>query len=176
MALGLVGLCAVFIAFRSDTALIGALSAAGTVAAAAFAAVAAAGSMRAAAESSETARRAREVAARTAQPRVHPSVAREAGKALGKVQSGAGRDAIDVTAVWVMNGDNHSDQTARLTEVPFAVDLQLPETADPLEEISMVWIEYWDENRVGHWRDTWQVDTANAGQARLVLSHSELVD
>jgi hypothetical protein len=48
--LGLVVLFVVFIGFKDDTALVAALSAAGTVAAGAFAAVAAVGSMRAAAE------------------------------------------------------------------------------------------------------------------------------
>jgi hypothetical protein len=174
IALGTAALFALFIVFRSDATLIAALSAAGTVAAAGFAAVAAVGAMRAAAESGEAARRAREAVARTAQPRVHPSIERVDGKVLGKVQSGAGRDAIDVTVVWMQGGENISKQTARLSDVPFAVDLALPETADPWEAISMLWVEYWDDSRVGHWQDTWQVD-ATPGQARFVLTDSRLV-
>jgi hypothetical protein len=89
----LVALVAVFIGFKSDTALVGALEAAGAVSAAGFAALAVLGSMRAAAESNATAKRSREALARTMRPRIHRSLSRENGTVLGKVQCSAARAA-----------------------------------------------------------------------------------
>jgi hypothetical protein len=56
------------------------------------------------------------------------------------------------------------------------VDLGLPASAKPEEAISMVWVEYWDERRIGHWRDTWRVGTAFHSSGRLLQADSELVD
>jgi hypothetical protein len=180
-------LFAVFIGFKGDAALVGALSAAGTVAAAGFAALAAMGSMRAAADSSATAKRSREALARTMRPRIHPSVSRENGRMLGKVQCGEGRGAVDVTVAWrLTNSDTVTDRIARLeprrpdlppgSDVAFAVDLKIPETANVWKEISMVWIEYWDDSHVGHWQDTWRVDTEAHGQGMFLQLDSQLVD
>ena len=186
ICLALVALFGLFVWFRRDSELIAALSSAGTVAAGVFAAVAAAGSMRAAAESSATARRSREAAARTAQPRIRPSVRREEGTTLGTVQCDEGPGATSLTVAWMLhNGNTIADQVARLEprrpdDPPDAasaltVDLELPETADLTDEIRMVWIEYWDDNRVGHWRDTWQ-PAEPPGQGRFVRTESTLVD
>lgn len=176
VTLAVVVLFALFIGFKRDAALIGALSAAGAVAAAGFAALAAMGSMRAANESSATARRSQEALARTMRPRIHPSASLENRAVLGKVHRGEGRAAVDVTVVWVLtNHDTVTDRTVRL-DTAFAVDLGLPETANVWEEISMVWIEYWDDNHVGHWRDTWQVGTEPESRGTFVQTHSQLVD
>lgn len=176
--LGTVALFAVFIAFREDAALIGALSAAGAVAAAVFAAVAAFGSVRAAAESSASARRAREAVARNAQPRLRPSVGVEGDRLLGTVSCGSARGAVDVTIVWVpANAGPITEQRAAFEAgTGFTVDLGLPASASPRDEIEMVWLEYWDEGRVGRWHDTWRIATEAANQSTLVLSESRLTD
>ncbi|HEV2778389.1 MAG TPA: hypothetical protein VGX25_03220 [Actinophytocola sp.] len=178
---GLAALFAVFIGFKKDTALVGALEAAGAVSATGFAALAALGSMRAAAESSATARRSRAALARTMRPRIHPGVSREDGR----VQCGAGRGAIDVTVVWLLTDrDPATAQAARLepwrpdlppgSDLALAVDLELPETATVQDGIRMVWIEYWDDTRVGHWRDTWQVGTEPPDRGTFLLTDSRL--
>jgi hypothetical protein len=185
LAAGLVALFIVFIGVRRDTALVGALEAAGTVAAAGFAALAAVGSMRAAAESSATAKRSREALARTMRPRVHPTVSRENGTVLGKVQCGAGRGAVDVTVAWLLTDrDTVTGQAARLEpwhqDLPpgpdsaIAVDLQLPQTAVVSDEIRLVWIDYWDDDRVGHWRDTWELGTEPHNRETFRLIDSSL--
>jgi hypothetical protein len=173
IALGLVALFVAFIAFRRNAALIAALEAAGTVAAAGFAAVAATGSMRAAAESSASARRSREVVARTMQPRLRPGVSQENGTVLGKLDRGTGgRAAVDVTVVWIFRERGPvTGQTARL-ETSHAVDLEVPEGANVWNELNTVWCEYWDDSHAGHWRDTWRVE----GPETFVLTHSDLVD
>lgn len=184
---GLVILFVLFIAFREDAALVSALSAAGTVAAGVFAAIAAMGSMRAAAESSASARRAREGVARAAKPRVQPSLTRDDGALIGTVTCGDGPAAIDVFAVWVLtNRGTVSDKLAHLepqrpdtppgAAVASAVNLGIPDTADAAKEITMVWIEYWDEGRVGLWRDSWKVGTEPPNEGLLLLTDSRLAD
>jgi hypothetical protein len=186
VTLAVAALFAVFIGFKGDAALVGALSAAGAVAAAGFAALAALGSMRAAAESSATAKRSREALARTMRPRVHPSASRENGKTLGKVQCGEGHGAVDVTVAWLLtSGDTVTGRAARLqpwrpdlppgSDIALAVDLKLPETANVWKEVSMVWIEYWDDSHVGHWQDTWRVGTEPDSQGMFLQTDSQLV-
>jgi hypothetical protein len=159
-ALAVVVLFAVFIGFKKDAALVAALSAAGTVAAAGFAAVAAMGSMRAAAESSATARRSRETLARTAQPRVTPSVVREDGTLHGRLNCGGSRAAVDVQVAWMLaENEAITDRVARIEPgASFTVDLKAPDTGSVLQDVSMVWLEYWDDSHVGLWRDTWRPD------------------
>jgi hypothetical protein len=186
ICLALVGLFAGFIWFRRNGELIAALSAAGTVAAGVFAALAAAGSMRAAAESSAAARRSQEAAARTAQPRIRPSTSRKDGTTLGTVQCDGSRGAVDVTVAWILhNGETIVDRTTRLEPLrpdhppagtALTVDLKLPETAKASDEINMVWIEYWDDRRVGHWRDTWRARTEPQSEGIFVQTDSQLVD
>lgn len=187
MAIATVALFALFIGFRGDTALVGAMSAAGTVAAAGFAALAAMGSMRAAAESSATAQQSRETLARSMRPRVQPSVSRADGRVFGEVRCGEGRGAVDVTVAWLLtNGETVTDQTARLeprrpdrpteSDSVLAVDLTLPETANVWEEITMVWIEYWDDSHIGRWQDTWQVGTEPHSREMFVPTDSQLDD
>jgi hypothetical protein len=175
--LGVIALFAVFVAFRKDAALISALSAAGAVAAAVFAAIAAWGSVRAADESSAAAKRAYEAVARNAQPRLLPSFSVEDGKLLGTVSCGSNRGAADITAVWILgNGDPITEQRAMFEAgTGFSVDLGLPATADLRQEIRLVWIDYWDEARTGHWHDTWELGTEAPHQSALVLSESRLV-
>jgi hypothetical protein len=175
----------VFIAFKRDTALMTALSAAGQVAAAGFAAIAAIGAMRAAAESSAAANRAREALARTARPRLHPSVGRADGGLVGTVQCDGRRAAIDVMVAWILaDREPVVGQAARLDpprpDGPpgtglLRVDLGLPETADVAEVLRMVWIEYRDDNRIGRWRDTWQLTPEPAGHGLLQQVDSQLV-
>ena len=168
VVIGLAALFTVFIAFRRDAALIAALEAAGTVAAAGFAAIAATGAMRAAAESSASAKRSREAMAWTVRPRVQPSVSRQNGAVVGKVASGEGRAAVDVTAVWMpSDGDPVTQRIARL-DPGTAADASLPGDV----ELGTVWIEYWDDARAGQWRDTWQPQPDGG----FALTHSELVD
>ena len=143
--------------------------------------------MRAAAESSATAKRAREAVARSVRPQLQPSVVREDGKLLGKVQCGEGRSAIDVTVAWMLaNDETITDQVARLepsradrpadTANSLVVDLNLPDATNEWEGIKMVWIEYWDASRVGHWQDTWLLGTEPHDQGRLQQTESRLVD
>jgi type IV secretory pathway TrbL component len=168
LMLALVALFVVFITFRGNAALIAALEAAGTVAAAGFAAIAAMGAMRAAAESSAAAKRSREAMAWTVRPRVQPSLSQDNGAVLGTVASGDGRSAVDVTVVWIASdGDPVTQRIARL-DAGSTVDVMVPEAAT----LNTVWIEYWDDGRAGHWRDTWEAKP----EAGLVLTHSELVD
>ena len=172
-SLALVTLFAVFIGVKRDAALVAALSAAGTVAAAGFAAFAAMGSMRAAAESAAAARRSREAVARTARPRVYPELTVVDGVPAGRVQCGAGRPAADLMVVWQLKkGGTVVERSARL-EPGSALDVDLPAGGDPWEETEFVWIEYWDDARIGHWRDNWQ---AEADDARFRQVDSELVD
>ena len=195
--LGTVALFAVFIAFRHNAALISALSAAGAVAAAGFAALAATGSMRAAAESSNTARRSREALARTVRPRVYPVVSQREETLLGLVRT-EGHAAIDVMVVWIgTQGNSVTGRTARLEPLrpdqppspanELAVELTVDgvnavdaavvgaAAADPHDRLTMVWLEYWDDNRMGHWRDTWQWGTGHQSDT-LIQTDSELVD
>lgn len=182
--LALVVVFGLFIGFRDNGALVGALEAAGTVAAAGFAAVAALGSMRAAAESGATARRARESQARSVRPRVYPTITRADGHTFGVVRCGTGQPAVDVFAVW--SRPDHGPVTSRAARLELVradippdvvtestVDLEAPESADPREAVSLVWIEYWDGGRIGQWRDTWEV-APDSGT--LVLTDSDLVD
>ena len=175
--LGVIALFTVFILFRTDAALISALSAAGAVAAAVFAAVAAFGSVRAADESSAAAQRAREAVARGTQPRLLPSLSVEGGKRLGTVSCGSNRGAVDVMVVWMFeNGGPITEQRATFEAgTGITVDLNLPAAADLQREINLVWIDYWDESRTGHWRDTWRMGTEAPHQSALVLSESELM-
>lgn len=183
--LAMVALFAVLIGFRRDTALVGALEAAGTVSAAGFAALAAMGSMRAAAESSVTARRSREALARTMRPQLRPEVHIENGTVFGRVRCGEGRGALEVTVVWLLSDrDPITEHTARLepwrpdlppgSDITLAVDLQLPETANVWDELDMVWINYWDDNRAGHWQDTWRIGTEPHSRGMLLLTDSRL--
>jgi hypothetical protein len=168
VAIGLVTLFVVFIAFRGNSALIAALEAAGTVAAAGFAAIAAMGAMRAAAESSAAAKRSREAMAWTVRPRVQPSISQVNGATVGRVAGGDGRSAVDVTAVWMLNdADPVTERIARL-DPGSGMDVALPENAEP----HTVWIEYWDDGHAGKWRDTWQPQP----EGGFGLTHSELVD
>ncbi|HSK98151.1 MAG TPA: hypothetical protein VK891_16110 [Euzebyales bacterium] len=148
----MVVLFAVFIWFRNDAALVGALSAAGTVVAGGFAAIAALSSMRAAAESSASAKRSREAFARSVRPRIQPDVRRDGDRLLGAVQCGEGHAAVDVTVAWILSDrETVVDQVARLEpwrpDLPsgednaFGVDLGLPASAKPEEAISMIGVE-----------------------------------
>jgi hypothetical protein len=167
MIAGIAALFVVFIGFKRDAALVAALEAAGTVAAASFAAMAAFGSMRAAAESSATARKSREAVARTARPQLHPTVTHDNGTSFGTIRSGETRAAADVTVVWTLTDhDPVVGQTAHL-EPRRTLDLPLPAT-----EITMVWIEYADRDHIGQWRDTWEPDA----HGTLALTNSQLVD
>ncbi len=168
LVLAVVALFVLFIAFKRDAALIAALEAAGAVAAAGFAAFAAMGSMRAAAESSAAAKRSREAMAWTTRPRVQPSLSKENGTVVGKVATGDGRAAIDVTVVWILSDAAPVTERIHRLDPGTAVDIKVPEGV----ELSTVWIEYWDDGRAGQWRDTWQVEP----EGGLALTHSELVD
>lgn len=173
--LGVITLFAAFILFRNDAALISALNSAGAVAAAVFAAVAAFGSVRAADESSAAARRAHEAVARNAQPRLLPSFSIEGENVLGTVSCGSNRGAADVMIVWVVeNAEMITQQWATFEAgTGFTVDLNLP-LADLQRDFRYVWIDYWDEGRTGHWRDTWRLGTQAPHQSALVLSESQL--
>jgi hypothetical protein len=168
IALATAGVFALFIGFRSNAPLVAALEAAGTVAAAGFAALAALGSMRAAAESSATARRSREALARTVRPRVYPSFSQEYGTVRCEE-----RVAVDVSVAWLLTGgETVTEQVARLEPSnDLTLDLKLPGTANVWDTTSMVWIEYWDESRVGRWQDTWRVN-----QEKFLQADSRLVD
>ena len=102
--------------------------------------------MRAAAESSAAARRTHEAVARSAQPSIAVTITGPDG-----VVTCRGRAATDVMAVWVFEGhDTVTGQAARLEPgetVTVAVSEGVP--------LTMVWIEYWDSDHVGHWHDTW---------------------
>jgi hypothetical protein len=187
VAVATAALFAVLIVFRADAALVAALSAAGTVAAAGFAAVASLGSMRAAAESSATARRARQSLAQSMRPRVRPSVERVGGTVRGTVRCAGARIAVDVTVTWILaDGDTVVERIARL--VPdqaeglsdsgeaLTADLALPDTADLRTAISMVWIEYGDDGRVGQWQDTWEVAVSPTDPVSFSPVASRLVD
>jgi len=176
MALAAVVLFVVFIGFKKDAALVAALSAAGTVAAAGFAAVAAMGSMRAAAESSAAARRSREALARTMRPRVTPSVAREDGTLHGRLHCSGNRGAVDVQVAWMLtDAEAVTDRVARIEPgASFTVDLKLAETGSALQSVRMVWFEYWDDSHIALWRDTWRPD-ADAADFFL-QTDSDLVD
>jgi hypothetical protein len=175
--LGVLALFAVFILFRDDAALISALSAAGAVAAAVFAAVAAFGSVRAADESSAAAKRAHEAVARNAQPRLRPSFSLAGGKLLGTVSCGSHRGAADVMVAWMLenSGPVTEQRAAFEAGTGLTVELHLPATADLQRELKLVWIDYWDEGRTGHWRDTWRIGTEPPHQSALVLSESQLI-
>ena len=168
----------VIVAVRHHTALVSALSAAGTVAAAGFAALAALGSMRAAADSSATARRAREALARSARPRVRPGVRADGGTLVGDVRVEGQAAAEVVTVVWTFADRGPVTAQADRLEpgaVPgLVVDLGLPEDADVASAVTIVWIEYRDAGHLGQWRDTWQV--APGGQGAFRLTNSQLAD
>jgi hypothetical protein len=176
----------VIVAVREDTALVGALSAAGTVAAGVFAALAAMGSMRAAADSSATARRSREALARSVRPRVRPAVRASNGTLLGEVRVDGTQAASDVMAVWLLTGGGGTrTERAAYLEPPVAgvapgpgltVDLGLPEDADVAASVEMVWLEYWDAGHTGQWRDTWKVGTDPGDRGSFHQQDSELVD
>lgn len=163
---------AVFIAFRDDAALIGALSASGTVLAAAFAAVAAYGSVKAATQSSVSAQRAREGVARSIRPTITPSVYAQDGFLFGKVEATTPLAAVDITVSWALETASPVImQIARLVPgSPHTVNLEVPDTAG-MAEVVTVWIEYWDDSRVARWRDSW---TPEHGE--LVLGDSRFVD
>lgn len=80
-------------------------------------------------------------------------------------------------AVWMLeNGWPITEQRALFEAgTGFTLDLQLPATADLQRAIDYVWIDYWDEGRAGHWRDTWRVGTEAPRQRALVLSETELI-
>jgi hypothetical protein len=162
----LVTLFAVFIGFRDNAALVGALSAAGTVAAGGFAAVAAVGSMRAAAESSTAARRSREAISRTARPRIQPGVREHDGRWLGELRCGADRGATDLLVTWLL-ADNEPavGEAARLEpDGTFAVELP-----GPGDQVTLVWLEYWDDDHAARWHDTWEVRTGMFHQTDSTL-------
>ena len=140
----------VIIAVREHTALVSALSAAGTVAAGVFAALAALGSMRAAADSSATARRSREALARTAKPQVRPGVRADGGTLLGAVRA---------------------DRVEPGPDPGLAVDLGLPPDADLSSAVKLVWLEYRDAGHLGQWQDTWEVAPSAQGTFRLTDSY-----
>lgn len=173
---GVVLLFAVFIAVRNDAALIGALSAAGAVAAAAFAAMAAFGSVRAATASSASAARAGEALARSVRPILEPSMATADGTVTASLTC-TGYAAIDLNAVWTLTGgDVISDYVARLApgDDPFTSTVT-PDSTEPAQELEMVWLDYWDEGRVGRWQDTWQMGTEPHNKGRLTLLQSRLM-
>lgn len=176
IALSLVALFVVFIRFKDDTALVAALSAAGTVAAGVFAALAAVGSMRAAAESGAAARRAQEAMVRTVRPRVRPSVQPQGGTVLGTVRCEPSRVATDVKVAWMLA--DRPPSTSQLDRLApgeaITIDLELPDTVAIADAISIVWIEYRDEDGVGHWQDTWEVATESPVTFHQV--DSQLVD
>ena len=166
-------LFAVIVAVRHDTALVGALSAAGTVAAGVFAALAALGSMRAAADSSATARRSREALARTTRPQLRPAVRAEGGALVGEVRVEGQAAADGVTVVWALADRRPVTVQADRIEAgadPLITDLGLPEDADLASAVTMVWLEYRDAAHLGQWRDTWQVA---AGAFRRTSSQLE---
>ena len=171
-----VAMFVVFVTVREHTALVGALSAAGTVAAGVFAALAALGSMRAAAESSATARRSREALARTAQPSVRPEVRADGGKLLGEVRV-EGKAAVGLTIVWMLI--DRETATARADRIEpgadggLTVDLGLPPDADLASTVRLVWLEYRDANRIGLWRDTWEIAPNATSPFRLAASTLE---
>ncbi|MGN9908447.1 hypothetical protein ACTMTJ_12955 [Phytohabitans sp. LJ34] len=117
-------------------------------------------------------------------PRVYPTLTRVDGRVFGAVRCGTGQPAVDVFAVWSRPDRGPvTSRAARLesvrSDIPpdvvteSTVDLDVPESADPREAVSLVWIEYWDGGRVGQWRDTWEV-APDSGT--LVLTDSDLVD
>jgi hypothetical protein len=167
----------VIVAVREHTALVSALSAAGTVAAGVFAALAALGSMRAAADSSATARRSQESLARTARPQVRPAVRADGGTLIGDVRV-AGQAAVDVTAVWMLV--ERAPATVRTDRIEpgqapgLTVDLELPPDTDVASAVRMVWIEYHDAGHLGQWQDTWEVAPGTPGTFRL--TDSQLAD
>jgi hypothetical protein len=168
-----VALFVVIVAVRENTALVEALSAAGTVAAGVFAALAALGSMRAAADSSATARRSREALARTAQPAVRPEVRADGGTLVGEVLV-EGQAAVAVTVVWMLVG--REPATARADRIDpgvaggLTVDLRLPPDAELASTLRMVWLEYRDAGRIGHWQDTWEITPDPRSPLRLADS------
>lgn len=177
VAVGLVVLFGAFIAVRDDTALIGAMSAAGTVAAGVFAAVAAFGSLRAAAASNASAQRAQEAMVRAVRPNLEPSLTVVDGTLTGTVTCTA-YAAIDVTIVWTLaDGDVITDSVARLApgEDPLTSTLQ-QEVTDVAQAVQVVWLSFTDEGRVGKWQDTWQMGTEPHNLGRLTLLESRLVD
>lgn len=170
VALGLVALFGVFIAVRDDTALISALSAAGTVAAGVFAAVAAFGSLRAAAASNASAERAREAMVRSVRPNVEPSVSAVDTTLIGTLTC-TGYAAIDITVVWTLtDGEVITETVARLAPGEDPLTSTLP------QPVEMVWLSFTDEGRVGKWQDTWQMGQEPHNLGRLTLIESRLAD
>ncbi|NUO58472.1 MAG: hypothetical protein HOV71_15850 [Hamadaea sp.] len=170
IVVGLVVLFGSFIAVRDDTALIGAMSAAGTVAAGVFAAVAAFGSLRAAAASNASAQRAREAMVRAVRPNLEPSVTTADTTLTGNVTC-TGYAAIDVTVVWTLaDGEAITESVARLAPGEDPLTSTLPQPVD------MVWLAFADEGRVGKWQDTWQMGKDPHNLGRLTLLESRLVD
>lgn len=176
VVVGLVVLFVVFIAFRDDAALIAALEAAGTVAAAGFAAVAGVAAMRAANESSATARRAREAQARTARPRLSPRVTVDGDRLIGVLTVQPGPAALDVTVAWLRtDGETITTEVAEIAPGADGVTADLGPAptgpGEPAAAMKMIWLEYSDDNGVGQWHDTWQVVSD-----RLTRSTADLVD
>jgi hypothetical protein len=174
IVVGLVVLFVMFIGFREDADLVAALEAAGTVAAAGFAAVAGVAAMRAANESSATARRARETLARSARPRISLRVEVAGDRLHGLVRCADGPAAVDATVAWLRaDGETVTGQAARLApgDGGMVVDLGPAGTASAVAAVEMVWMEYWDDSRVGRWQDTWRVEAG-----RLQQTDSQLVD
>jgi hypothetical protein len=176
IVLGLVVLFEVFVAVRRDTALVSALSAAGTVAAGVFAAVAAFGSLRAATASSASVQRASEAMARSVRPSLTPSLSTVDGILTGTLTC-IGYAALDVNVAFVLvDGDTVSETVARLAPGDAPLTLTLRSAAlEPLREIDLVWLDYTDEGRVGHWRDTWRMGAEPHNFGRLTLIESHLV-
>lgn len=149
-AIAIAALFGLFVTFRNDAALIGALSAAGTVAATGFAAIAALASVRAASESSAAAQRAREASARAGRPSLRVRTETTDGTLQGVVECGKDRGAVDVTIVWTLT----NDETLVFQHAHLAAGAIVTNVLGA--EASTCWVEYWDESRAGRWRDTWQ--------------------
>jgi hypothetical protein len=122
--------------------------------------------MRAAAESGAAARRSREAIARTARPRIQPGVREHDGMWLGELRCGAGRGATDLIVTWLLTEHEPAvGQAAELTPGgTFAVELPRPG-----DQVTMVWLEYWDDSHVARWHDTWEVRTGMFHQTDSTL-------
>ncbi len=177
VAVATVALFALFIGFRNNTALVGALSAAGTVAAAGFAALAAFGSVRAANESSATARKAHEAMARNSRPKLSVRFTAAEGNLVGHIDCGPGATAVDLMVTWMLaEGAPVMEQRAQFGPgSTIAADLGVPETTSPADAVKLVWLQYWDSERVGQWQDTWQPTTEPGHEGVFALDSSRLV-
>jgi hypothetical protein len=147
------------------------------VAAAVFVAVAAYESGRVAAESSASARRAQEAVARNTQPHLQPGFNVDGARLFGTVNCGSASAALDVMVAWLPVGGPISGQCAVFEAgAALAVDLGLPAAANVRENVRMVWLDYWDQDRIARWHDTWRIGTETGDQSILVLAESRLVD